>query len=98
MTTVSQTDVTSVMVQHGYIDHAERRESEAGTESSARLVNDGDGPTQSNHSSEKSFPVRLHYMLSDLEKEGLSHIASWQPHGRCFAVHDHEAFEERILP
>lgn len=25
-------------------------------------------------------------------------IVSWQPHGRCFLVHDKEAFVQRFLP
>lgn len=29
-----------------------------------------------------SFPYKLHAMLDDVETHGLSHIVSWQPHGR----------------
>lgn len=44
------------------------------------------------------FPVRLHYMLTDINKEGSqAHIVSWQPHGRCFVVHDKKQFVEKIL-
>jgi hypothetical protein len=42
------------------------------------------------------FPVRLHYMLSEMEKDGLEHIISWQLHGRCFIVHDSDALEKRL--
>jgi hypothetical protein len=45
-----------------------------------------------------NFPERLHYMLSDMEKDGLQHVASWQPHGRCFLVHDPNLFAEKVLP
>ena len=45
-----------------------------------------------------NFPVKLHFMLSDLEKDGLDRIISWQPHGRCFVVHNQEAFVKHILP
>ena len=45
-----------------------------------------------------TFPVKLHYMLGVLEKEGLSHIVSWKRHGRCFLVHNQKEFAERILP
>ena len=31
----------------------------------------------------ESFPVRLHYMINEVEKDGLSLVCSWQPHGRC---------------
>ena len=44
------------------------------------------------------FPVRLHQMLGDLDREGLSYIASWQSHGRCFMVHNHDQFVNHILP
>jgi hypothetical protein len=44
------------------------------------------------------FPAKLHYMLSEMEKEGLEHIISWQPHGRCFIVHDSHSLETHALP
>jgi hypothetical protein len=47
---------------------------------------------------DQNFPVRLHYMLSEMEKDGLQHIVSWQPHGRCFVVHDQEEFVKSVLP
>jgi hypothetical protein len=47
---------------------------------------------------ESNFPERLHYVLSEMEKDGLQHIASWQPHGRCFLIHDLKLFAEKILP
>jgi HSF-type DNA-binding len=47
---------------------------------------------------DQNFPVKLHYILSELERDGLSHIVSWQPHGRCFVVRDQKEFVERVLP
>jgi len=44
------------------------------------------------------FPMKLHLMLSDVEKDGTSHIISWQPHGRCFVVHMPKDFVSRIMP
>ena len=44
-----------------------------------------------------SFPVRLHYCLEEMERVGLSHIISWQPHGRCFVVHNKERFIKEVL-
>mmetsp|Transcript_1035 Transcript_1035/g.2023 ORF Transcript_1035/g.2023 Transcript_1035/m.2023 type:complete len:319 (+) Transcript_1035:61-1017(+) len=38
------------------------------------------------------FPLKLHAMLEAVQKEGLEHIVSWQPHGRCFVVRDNKAF------
>lgn len=28
------------------------------------------------------FPVKLHYTLTELKKDGLDHVVSWMPHGR----------------
>jgi hypothetical protein len=47
---------------------------------------------------DSQFPEKLHYVLGEMEKDGLQHIASWQPHGRSFIVHDQELFAEKILP
>jgi hypothetical protein len=45
------------------------------------------------------FPQRLYFMLQDLEKkQGKSHIISFYPHGRAFAIHDMETFMDKILP
>jgi len=38
------------------------------------------------------FPLKLHAMLEAVEKENLEHVVSWQPHGRCFVVHDQKEF------
>jgi hypothetical protein len=48
--------------------------------------------------SSRNFPEILHYVLSDMEKDGLQNVAAWQPHGRCFIVHDQKLFVEKILP
>lgn len=52
----------------------------------------------SNETSELHFPVRLHYMLNEMEKDGQSKIISWQPHGRCFCIHDTALLEHSALP
>jgi hypothetical protein len=44
------------------------------------------------------FPVGLFDMLREVEKEGLEHIVSWQPHGRSFIVRKAALFEATILP
>lgn len=44
------------------------------------------------------FPDVLHHVLTVLEQDNQSHIASWLPHGRSFKVHDRKAFVETILP
>jgi hypothetical protein len=47
---------------------------------------------------ERSFPSVLHYMLSDLEKDGKSDIMEWMPHGRSFIVRDQQRMESEVLP
>jgi hypothetical protein len=47
---------------------------------------------------EENFPVKLHYMLTELETDGMADIVGWQPHGRCFLVHKQQQFVEQVLP
>ena len=47
---------------------------------------------------ERNFPVKLWDLLVSLENEGLDHIVSWAPHGRCFIVRNQEEFVQSILP
>lgn len=51
----------------------------------------------SNGANNPSFPAKLHEMLQKVEADGYSNVVSWQPHGRCFVVHDPTAFKT-ILP
>lgn len=44
------------------------------------------------------FPAKLHLMLSNAEADRFDHIVSWQPHGRCFKVHQPTRFVEDVLP
>ena len=44
------------------------------------------------------FPEKLHQMLDYAEKEGLSHIVSFFPHGRAFAIHKPSQFVSDIMP
>jgi hypothetical protein len=45
----------------------------------------------------RSFPEKLHQLLEAMEEEGLEHIVSWQPHGRCFAIHQKAEFVKDIM-
>lgn len=45
-----------------------------------------------------NFPSRLQALLDHLEVRGDNSVASWQPHGRCFAVSDRERFVKELLP
>jgi HSF-type DNA-binding len=47
------------------------------------------------------FPVKLFQMLNLVDKDRLSHIISWQPHGRCFVVRKPQELKEvlhRYMP
>lgn len=46
----------------------------------------------------QNFACKLHYMLHAIDAEGLNGVVSWQPHGRCFKVHNQERFVKEILP
>lgn len=83
------TTVSEHKVSHHYHDHANDPDVDDGAQLRA-AAGGGSG-------SEQSFPMKLHYMLNDIEKDGLSHIISWSSHGRCFVVHDQKLFVEKIL-
>ena len=80
---------TDRKVQHNYRDHANVTDSMSGLAVNNELAHSA---------SDRNFPVKLHFMLNELESDGLSHIVSWQPHGRCFVVHKQEDFVSTILP
>lgn len=44
------------------------------------------------------FPFKLHRMLESVDRDGLSAIVSWQPHGRAFLVHKPNEFVSKVLP
>jgi HSF-type DNA-binding len=46
----------------------------------------------------KPFPEVLHHMLSTLEQEGSSDVASFFPHGRAFAIHNPRIFVSTVMP
>jgi hypothetical protein len=41
---------------------------------------------------EVKFPSKLHVALDEIENDGFGDIISWQPHGRCFVVHQPKRF------
>ena len=45
-----------------------------------------------------AFPLVLHRMLDLAVHDGYDDIISWQPHGRCFHVHDQERFVSQVMP
>lgn len=45
-----------------------------------------------------AFPLKLHAVLDQVEADGLAHVISWQPHGRCFVVHKPKEFVDHVMP
>jgi hypothetical protein len=39
-----------------------------------------------------SFPLRLHTFLRLVDELDIANVVSWQPHGRCFRIHDTKEF------
>jgi len=46
----------------------------------------------------RSFPEKLHQLLEAMDEEGTEHVVSWQPHGRCFVIHDKTEFVDTVMP
>jgi len=69
-----------ITVQHHYHDHANDNAADYQEEHPVR-----GGVTT-------PFPLKLHEMLDAAAAEGMDHIVSWQPHGRCFLVHKPKEF------
>lgn len=44
------------------------------------------------------FPWKLHDMLETIEEDGYGDVVSWQPHGRCFVVHNPTKFVQTVMP
>ncbi|KAL7574126.1 hypothetical protein ACA910_014812 [Epithemia clementina (nom. ined.)] len=63
-------------------------------------------PTQLHHydwslrtTSTTPFPLKLYEMLDQIDRhEDESNIVSWQPHGRCFVIHNAQQFRDALLP
>jgi hypothetical protein len=87
-------------VVHDYHDYS--NEVEMGEESFGGLhyqhLEEHTPSSSSMSNGDQNFPVKLHYMLNELEKDGMDNIVSWQPHGRCFLVHKQQQFVEQVLP
>jgi hypothetical protein len=87
-----------VVVDHRYIDHyhdfvhLEGSQMFEGNITATAALLSGRGGVKI------PFPDRLHDMLEQMSREGLDHVVSWQPHGRCFVVHQPNEFVEKILP
>ena len=76
------TSATIEGIVHNYQDHANE---DARPHLLHQLILES---TVARNRAEHPFPIKLHYVLGKVAEDGLSHVVSWQPHGRCFLVHD----------
>ena len=82
-------------VVHHYLDHAQDVDGgECVTESSS----EEEGHHRRRGGVSVPFPTKLHEVLEQVEADGFAHIISWQPHGRCFMIHQPKEFVDYIMP
>ena len=76
-------------VEHNYHDHANDEVSKhvSGTKASC----------SKRKGYANSFPFKLHGVLHQIGLDRLSHIMSWQPHGRAFRIHDMRGFISKVM-
>ena len=89
-TTTARNVIKKHCVQHNYHDHA------SDTKIDETFKIDNHKKVVSKGGVAIPFPIKLHNMLEHIEsiEPELSHIISWQPHGRCFIVHEPKLFSE----
>lgn len=61
-------------------------------------VSSPSSPKRSINNVKLPFPWKLFQLLEDIESQGLQHIVSWMPSGKCFRVHEAAAFTAHIMP
>jgi hypothetical protein len=83
--------VAKTIVEHTYHDFSKVSEADV----ASRLQKPEDA--SNSHQMEQNFPAKLHYVLSELEREGKSDIAGFMPHGRSFKVFKQREFVEHVL-
>ncbi len=65
----------------------------------ASQMNDPSPDTRRNRGGvTEPFPEKLHRMLDAAEREGLSDVVSFFPHGRAFAIHKPRRFVSEMMP
>ena len=82
-------------VVHNYHDHAKDDPDENDL---TEQDDDGEQKPRRRGGVTISFPLKLHAVLDQVERDGLSSIVSWQPHGRCFVIHKPKEFVDHVMP
>lgn len=81
-------------VVHNYHDHATDTEESWSSEE----LDEEDEQARRKGGVAVAFPLKLHAILDQVEQDGLGHVISWQPHGRCFSIHQPKYFVETLMP
>jgi HSF-type DNA-binding len=84
--------------QKRYHDYGHVREEDVTPQQGGTEEHEPSPHVKASRGQDKKFPTMLHYILSELEKEGKSDIMGWMPHGRSFIVRDQKRMESEILP
>jgi hypothetical protein len=72
--------------------HHHHHDDNSARQTSSCAIKSSSSPSSSSRGITVPFPLKLHEMLDQIEKDGLASVISWQPHGRCFVVHDQKRF------
>lgn len=56
------------------------------------------GPDSPERTPNAAFPLKLHEILSQIERNNDDHIVGWLSHGRSFKIHNQEEFVNTVLP
>jgi hypothetical protein len=75
-------------VVHNYHDHANDSEDHEADPTGERRRGGVSVP----------FPQKMHSVLDEVERDGLSNVIAWQPHGRCFVIHKPKEFTDHVMP
>jgi HSF-type DNA-binding len=98
-----RTRIRHLTTQHDYHDHAADPVAHSTMETTSSLLSSKSkqdsislGPTNNFASTTTPFPMKLYEMIEQMESDGMSHVLSWQPHGRCFLVHEPHVFKKMV--
>ena len=89
-----------LITQHEYHDHALDLYDDSNFASPSCRRKDNKAPSNAGTPCTNfaaPFPTKLYEMIDEIETQGLSHVVSWQPHGRCFKVHQMSTFKILLL-
>ena len=85
-------------VEHNYQDHYNDSLYRPGVDDEEETVAEGTKRRGPRGGVVIPFPERLYSMLGQAEEDGFEEVVSWQPHGRCFIVHQPKRFVEEVMP